>query len=94
MRKKLRLDDLAVESFEAGEPAPMRGTCGLPSGLRWAERRVRDAPRPLLDPPGDRDDAELRGLSKRFGCRRHPDMVAVAAAMPGGAFAGLVGRRV
>jgi hypothetical protein len=26
MRKKLRLDDLAVESFEAGEPAPMRGT--------------------------------------------------------------------
>lgn len=26
MRKKLRLDDLAVESFEAGEPMPMRGT--------------------------------------------------------------------
>ncbi|HEU4881114.1 MAG TPA: hypothetical protein VFT45_02680 [Longimicrobium sp.] len=26
MRKKLRLDDLAVESFEAGEPAPARGT--------------------------------------------------------------------
>jgi hypothetical protein len=26
MRKKLRLDDLAVESFEAGEPTPARGT--------------------------------------------------------------------
>ena len=26
MRKKLRLDDLAVESFEAGGPTPARGT--------------------------------------------------------------------